>query len=404
MASVIAEANARPIGKGHALDVLGTPGDPTVPVRGAFIKNFSPENINFEFRKAWDEVKQDWGASQGLGEVVKFPFKQASRAIQTVGAPLFDKYIPALKAGAVHSQMEAWFEANPHIDPHNMTPEQRASAVAAATKIVDSTDNRFGEMIHDNLFMNKTLQQSAMVGMRSFSWTLGAMREIAGGAGAGAKAFSALGRGENKFSMAHPEYDPRIAYTLALPTVVAMTSAIYQYLKTGELPQDTSDLYAPKTGGTIPGLGGKGEVQEHVLMPGFHKDVYGWLAHPLREAYAKGSGAVTTAYEQLTNEDWRGDPIYKRGADPIEHMQQRASHLFGRMGPISIKSMVKGQPETSGISPIETSLGFRAPGAEIQDPKQLENWMRVKSEREWEAKQRHERTAAKKYEPRAAAQ
>ena len=121
------------------------------------------------------------------------------------------------------------------------------------------------------------------------------MREIAGGTDAGGKAFSALGRGENRFSMAHPEYDPRIAYTLALPFVVATTSAIYQFLKTGEAPEDVRDLYAPKTGGTIPGLGGKGEVKEHVLMPGFHKDVYGWLAHPLREAYAKSSGAVSTA-------------------------------------------------------------------------------------------------------------
>jgi hypothetical protein len=257
-------------------------------------------------------------------------------------------------------------------------------------------------MIHDNLFMNKALSQSAMVAMRSFSWTVGAMREIAGGTYAGGKALGALAKGENRFSMAHPEYDPRISYVLGAATVVGLTSAIYQYLKAGELPESWHDLYAPKTGGTIPGLGGKGQVAEHALMPGFHKDVYGWLAHPIREAYAKLGGAPQTLIEQVTNEDWRGDPIYRRGANPLEHLQQRTEHLFSKLGPISLKNMVKGQPETSGISGIETALGFRAPGAAIQDPKQLENWMRVKGEREWEAKQRHARTEVKKYEPRAA--
>lgn len=394
IASIMAEANARPIGRGHALDILGSGGDQKV-VRGSFVKNFSAENIQNEFRQAWDEIKQDWQGADTIGKQALYPFKQASRALQTLGAPLFDKYIPALKAGAIHAQVEDWMAANPHIDIR--TPEGRNAAVEATKKIVDSTDNRFGEMIHDNLFMNQTLRQSAMVAMRSFSWTVGAMREIAGGTYQAGKALGALAKGENRFSMAHPEFDPRISYALAFPFVIGTTSAIYQYLRTGEPPQDWRDLYAPKTGGTIPGLGGKGQVPEHVLMPGFQKDVYGWLMHPQREAYAKLGGGVTTAYEQLVNEDWRGDPVYKRGSDMFEHMQQRAAHLFGRMGPISIRNMVKGQPETSGIPAWQTALGFRAPGVDIQDPQSLQNWLQAKTSKEWQAKERHAATEEKKY-------
>src|SRR5213075_2220628 len=185
---------------------------------------------------------------------------------------------------------------------------------------------------------------------RSFSWTVGAMRELAGGVGAAGKAAAgSIKDRENRFSMAHPEFDPRISYSLAFPFVVATTSAMYQFLKTGEAPQDPYDLYAPRTGGTVPGLGGKGQVPEHVLMPGFQKDVYGWLAHPLREGYAKLGGVPTTAYEQITNENWRGDPIYRRGADPMEHLQQRTAHVLSRLGPIGVKNFVKGQPETSEI-------------------------------------------------------
>jgi hypothetical protein len=246
--------------------------------------------------------------------------------------------------------------------------------------------------------MNQSLRQAAMVSMRSFSWTIGAMREIAGGTYAAGKAGAlSLKNRENRFSMAHPEFDPRISYAIAFPFVVSTISGIYQYLRAGEAPQDWRDLYAPRTGGTVPGLGGKGQVKEHALMPGFQKDVYGWLTHPLREGYAKLGGLPTTALEQINNEDWRGDPITKRGANPLEQLQQRAAHLFSRLGPIGARSMIKGQPETSGISPVETALGFRAPGVDIQDPVHLDNWMQAKTEKEWKAKQQHDKTERAKY-------
>jgi hypothetical protein len=400
IASILAEANARPIGRGHASDILGSAdaasGRRPEAVRGSFIKNFSPNKISSEFNRAWDEIKQDWGLADTLGKQVQFPFKQASRIIQTTGAPLFDKYIPALKSGVLHSEMAGWLAANPHVDI--ATPEGRQAAVAAARKIVDSIDNRFGEMIHDNLFMNQTLRQSAMLAMRSFSWTVGAMREIAGGAyGAGKAGVLSIKNQENRFSMAHPEFDPRISYALALPFVVGTISTIYQYLRARERPQDWRDLYAPRTGGTVPGLGGKGKYPEHALMPGFQKDVYGWLMHPLRESYAKLGGLNTTLIEQIANEDWRGDPIYRRGAGPLEQLQERSAHLLGRFGPIGVRNMMKGQPETSHITPLETALGFRAPGVDIQDPAHLENWLKANAAKEWKAKERHEATERRKY-------
>ena len=400
LASIAAEANARPVGRGHAYDILGSAGDENVS-RGAFIKNiFSANKINFELKRSWDEIKQDWGLADTVGKQALFPFKQASRALQTVGAPLFDKYIPLLKAGALSNQLKDWHQTKLMQDPNFdiMSPAGRQEGVAAARKFVDSIDNIFGEMIHDNLFMNQSLRHSAMVSMRSFSWTLGAMRALAGGTYAAGKAgVLSIKNQENRFSMAHPEFDPRISYAIAFPFVMATISAIYQGFRAREAPQDWRDLYAPRTGGTIPGLGGKGQVKEHALMPGFQKDVYGWLTHPLREGYAKLGGLTTTAIEQITNEDWRGDPITKRGANPLEQMQQRAAHLFSRFGPIGVRSMMKGQPETSGITSVETALGFRAPGVDIQDPVRLENWMKKKTEKEWKAKQQHEKTEQRKY-------
>jgi hypothetical protein len=395
IASIMAEANARPVGRGHAYDILGSAGDENIS-RGSFIKNFDKDKINSQLKQAWDDVKDDWGLADSVGKQAMFPFKQASRVLQTVGAPLFDKYIPALKAGAMHSQMADWLAANPHIDIN--TPAGRQAAVDVARKISDSVDNAFGEMVHDNLFMNQALRHAAMVAMRSFSWSIGAMRQIGGGTYAAGKAAAlSLKTGENRFSMAHPEFDPRISYAIAFPFVVATISAIYQGLRAGEAPQDWRDLYAPRTGGTVPGLGGKGQVPEHALMPGFQKDVYGWLSHPLREGYAKLGGLPTTALEQITNRDWRGDPIAQRGASPIDQFQQRMAHLFSKLGPIGARAIAKGQPATSGITPVETALGFRAPGVDIQDPQRLEKWMAASAKKEWKAKERHDKTEQRKY-------
>jgi hypothetical protein len=137
-----------------------------------------------------------------------------------------------------------------------------------------------------------------------------------------------------------------------------------------------------------------------MLMPGFHKDVYGWLAHPLQEAYYKLGALPTTAIEQLINQDWRGDPIVKRDADWIDFFNQRMTHFLNKTVPISIKSVSKGQPETSGIPSVLTAIGFRAPGAAIQDPEAFENWQQAKAAREWSAKERHQRIQERKYAPR----
>ena len=108
---------------------------------------------------------------------------------------------------------------------------------------------------------------------------------------------------------------------------MATISTIYQYLRAGEAPEDWRDLYAPKTGGMVPGVGGRGMVKEHVLMPGYQKDVLGWIHHPLQEAYNKMGGLPTTVIEQATGKDWRGEQIVRPGADPIEWTMQRMARI-----------------------------------------------------------------------------
>lgn len=403
IAAILAEANARPVGRTHAADY-------TMQERGSFINQWKPEKLAEQLQQAGREVSEDFNkAMQGTAtDKVMFPLKQAGRVLQTTAAPIFDKYIPLLKAGAVSSQMKDWHEAmirkNPEFDMLG-NPEHRRAAVDAARKIVDSVDNRFGEAIHDNAFMNKTLQQSAVVGMRSYSWATGAIKEIGGGTYSAGRALGklALSKGaENRFDMTHKDWDPRMVYPLALTVAVGAISTIYQFLRTGEGPSGWRDLYAPKTGGTVPGVGGRGQVPEHVLMPGYQKDVLGWLSHPGQEAYNKMGGLPTTIIEQATGKDWRGQSIVKPNATPVEAFGQRMAHFFGKLSPISAKNMMKDTEPTSNISRLETGLGFRAPGAYIQDPEGLKRFLDNKAQREYKQQQKRERKTQLRQNPQYA--
>ena len=68
--------------------------------------------------------------------------------------PLFEKYIPLLKNGAFYENMSKWLMTNP-----NATREEQ---VNAARQVWDSVDNRFGELVQDNIFMNKVIKQAGL--------------------------------------------------------------------------------------------------------------------------------------------------------------------------------------------------------------------------------------------------
>jgi hypothetical protein len=64
------------------------------------------------------------------------------------------------------------------------------------------------------------------------------------------------------------------------PLTVAMIGSTIKYLLTGEWPKDWKDAFVPRIGGLVPGVGGKGQVEERVRIRGYHKD---FIVYPWRE-------------------------------------------------------------------------------------------------------------------------
>ena len=193
-------------------------------------------SLRMELADVPRRIKEAGTPGQQTWQAGKEAFGAIGRTMQTVAEPLFQHYIPNLKAAAIHENIAAWLDAHP--------TATESEKLGQARQIVDSVDDRFGEMVHDNIFWNKATKQSAMIMMRAYSWFLGTARTIGGGA------ISAFQNPE-RIALSHPQHDPRAAYAVTMPVIVALTSMAYQYLKAGKNPGDLKDLFVPQTAGYV---------------------------------------------------------------------------------------------------------------------------------------------------------
>jgi len=335
--------------------------------------------------------------------------------METVMAPLFDTAIPKLKNGAFYDTMHAWLEANPAA-PHDRQ-------LAAARQIWDSIDNRFGELVSDNIFWNNLLKQSAMLLMRSYSWNLGTVREIGGGvkdlanlgahglATGQAKVLRAAGQPRRAAQYApqgraSDHWTPRAAYVLALPLGVSTINAVYQYLKTGQAPQSVDDLVAGRTGGeqslSIPRARGFGRsmqssAPERVMVPGYQKDVFGWYEDATQEAINKVATGVRLPFDLVRNKDWRGLPIADEEASTPEWLKAYLGYVLEAMNPISIKQFKRGPAEGSNITRPELLMGLRPAPAFLANPEGHDRQQHNLNVREQRKKKAYDRRQERKY-------
>src|SRR6516162_4035169 len=357
---LLEKAGGRAVGRAHAPDYRFT-------AMGSYWQSFMRGSLKQEMADGLRDVR-----NRKLVGGVKFASNQIGRIMQTVAAPIFEKYIPVLKNGAFYSNMKSWLEMNP-----GASHDQQ---LAAARQIWDSIDNRFGEMVQDNIFWNKFVKQSAQLAMRSYSWNLGTIREIGGGVK----------------DITQGQFTPRAAYVVALPIVNAAMNSVYQKLKTGQWPQDEHDLIAPRTGAMVPGIGGKGQVPERIMLPGYQKDVVGWFNDWRQEAKNKIATGPAKVGEMISGEDWRGDWISTSKTVPgwlADYFQFAASSFV----PISVKSLVQGQPRGSKLGGIETMMGIREAPAPLQDPQGYARMKEAQRRRAEEIAKYRARSQKRKY-------
>jgi strawberry notch-like protein/conjugative element/phage-associated large polyvalent protein len=249
--------------------------------------------------------------------------------------------------------------------------------------VQDSIDDRFGQLIYDNLFWSNTLKDIGMASFRALGWNVGTTRTVFGAPLGQAAQIGALVTGKSvggyrPLRMTHtgndlngqrifePTREPWLthkgAYLLAMVFGVGLLGALYEYLHTGERPKEWRDYFFPRTGQKRPD--GK---DERVSFPSYFKDVYSVSQHPIDTLGHKLQPEMNLMYEILNNEDFYGTEVRHPG-DPIPDQARDVwDHVLGSFAPFTLRSFQQRKQDrgATSVSGAESFFGVTPAPASI---------------------------------------
>jgi len=278
-------------------------------------------------------------------------FRAVPAAVETMAKPIMQVVVPLQKAGVAFDLARLELE---RLGP-NATEAQVRAAMA---KVVDSVDNRMGQLAYDNLFWNRTLKDLGMVSVRSLGWNIGTFRELLGG---GADIPGTLGR----VARGEPAVTHRMAYLLALPVTVGALGATLQYLRTGKGPTELKDYYFPKTGDTLPN--GR---PERVAFASYMKDVYAYSKHPVTTLSHKVHPLVNAVLDILRNEDFYGTEIRHQDDPWVKQLEGVFEYAGRTFQPFSIRNYQQMREAGEGrAKAVQSFFGIVPAPATVQQTK-----------------------------------
>jgi len=176
----------------------------------------------------------------------------------------------------------------------------------------------------------------------------------------------------------------RMSYPIGLAMAVALSSAIYQYLKTGKPPQDAQDLQYPQTGGVDQKTG----QPARALLPSQLNSFRNLYANPAQEFGNKVNDLWKTLWELSQNADWRGDPIVNKNDPVVQQIMQWSQFAAQQMGePIYVSQQ---RQEGSRLTEPERFFGARDAPRMAVDPKGTSEAIRYKRAEAWVTKKWHD--------------
>lgn len=236
----------------------------------------------------------------------------------------------------------------------------------AAQKAWDSTDNRMGQMVYDNLMWNRVLKDISMGLVRAVGWDLGTFRELIGGSrdlvklpvksvrrlsDRRQKLLPRAEEDEQQQDRPDPLFTHKAAYLLALFAGVGALGAVLNKGMTGEWPQDMRDVWTPRTGK----MNDEGNP-ERVELPSYVKDVFSYLGHGFK-------GTVQTALHKLhpmlnyvvsviQNEDYYGNMIRNDEDDALTQFKQEVKYALKQWEPFGFRNAAE-QAKRNQSRPVQ---------------------------------------------------
>jgi hypothetical protein len=375
---LLVRANAQFIGRGQEYMIGGMGQKGPLPHFGFAFKPSTHATWRAEHAQAARDVighSDEAVAKRVVASIprgIRFVADEAASVTNMIMAPLFDHTIPHIKIAASFDELAMWVRQHP-----DASFEEKMSV---ARRISDSMDNRFGEMVQDNMFWPRVLKQVFNAAVVSVGWEWGTLRAFGGAVK------ELLHAGDTHLPDQH--FMPHVRWLAGATATYALQNSYYQYFMTQQFPWETGtalqDMFqGGRTGGKTP----QGQP-ERGRMPSVAKDV--WNAYELfggpTATFAKtgnplplGQAGVTWAMEKgnpfsqmvhegVTGRDNFGNEIPTPGPNDKTPLWKRAEDYFLRqIDPIVFES-IKNRKAGTKIPVWQNFLGVAPLGRQYTDP------------------------------------
>lgn len=269
-----------------------------------------------------------------VGGIGRIPFA----AIEQTSRPIMEYIVPRQKLGCICDMVRREL-ANM---PSDATPDYVRERMG---KVIDSVDNRMGQLIYDNTFWPKYAKDIGMATTRALGWEIGKVRELGGGAIDFLQQINNLAHGRRV------ELTNRMAYSIAMPALSMAVGAITMYLMTGKGPDSLKDYFFPKTGEVDP----QGR-DIRLSLPTYMKDVFHVAHDPMGTITSKLHPLLAVMGQMLRNKDFFDQPI-RNSDDPfMKQVIDAASYVGHQFMPIGIRQQEQGK--AAGMSTGEQAAAF----------------------------------------------
>jgi len=308
------------------------------------------QNFANALRDAMAEMRQI-RPLHAAGDVVKATWHAPWAVLSAMGAPVFEAWIPSLKAASAIKDAKSLLARNPEL------LENDAARLLAMRRIGKSVDNRYGEMAYNKLFWKRWMKDIAVLDTLSLGWQLGFIREYGGGMldlGQWAKGSDKIGR------IRKGEMD-KVLFVSAYTALGAGVAGLMTWAMTGEQPTGL-DYISPRTGEKNP----DGSDQRVTTMfysrefASLYKHIQneGMVSGVSELALNKGSGLFGLMHEWATGVNGFGQKIRDPESDAFTKLEQTLAYTMADIEPISMRSMqeqITDRPEKMGVL---SAMGF----------------------------------------------
>lgn len=272
-----------------------------------------------------EKMMKKFNEGNWLGGLLRVPGAVADLASK----PIMEHWVPRLKMGV--------FMDGAQYELANMKPNAtRDDLRQTMGKLWDSVDNRMGQLVHDNLFWNKSAKDLAQASVRSTGWTFGTLREIGGGIKDAADFAKNIITGK----LDKAEFTHRMAYVAAMPAFAGMIGGTLNYMlqkmhgasDEDAIPKEWKDWFFPKTGEKD-----RDGNDVRLALPTYMGDFLKYGNNPMETIANKTHPLLNTVIEMLRNRDYyntkirnEDDPKYQQVIDLLAHFGKQFEPFSSR--------------------------------------------------------------------------